>query len=85
MLKISLRNLQTSQVNNSRILRMKKAKFSGYYFYMNTNTYWVPGSIFMKIINLYDCLSVCLYVLCTNTYMYMCIYKYVLCIIYMYI
>ena len=30
-----LRNLQTSRVNNSRILRVKKTKFSRYYFYMN--------------------------------------------------
>ena len=33
----SLRNLQTSRANNSRILRIKNAKFSGYCFYMNTN------------------------------------------------
>ena len=32
-----LRNLQTSQANNSRILRIKNAKFSGHCFYMNTN------------------------------------------------
>ena len=32
-----LRDLQTLQANNSRILRIKIAKFSGYYFYMNTN------------------------------------------------
>ena len=32
-----LRNLQTSWANNSRILRIKNAKFSGYCFYMNTN------------------------------------------------
>ena len=39
MLKISLllRKLQTSRVNNSRILRIKNAKCSGYCFYMNTN------------------------------------------------
>ena len=36
MLKV-LRNLQTSPINNFRILRVKNAKFSGYYFYMNTN------------------------------------------------
>ena len=37
MLKISLlRNLETSRVNNSRILRIKNAKFSGHCFYMNT-------------------------------------------------
>ena len=42
MLKNSLflRNLQTSQENNSRILRMKDAKFSGHCcFYRNTNIY----------------------------------------------
>ena len=33
----NLRNLQTSQGNNSKILRIKNAKFLGYYFYMNTN------------------------------------------------
>ena len=32
-----LRNLQASRVNNSRILRIKIAKFSGYCFYVNTN------------------------------------------------
>ena len=32
-----LRNSQTSQVNNLRILRIKNAIFSGYCFYMNTN------------------------------------------------
>ena len=39
MLKISLllRNLQTSWVNNSAILSIKNAKFSGYSLYMNTN------------------------------------------------
>ena len=31
-----LRNLQNSRVNNSRILRIKNAKFSGKYYYMNT-------------------------------------------------
>ena len=39
MLTISLyflRNLQTSRANNLRILRIKNAKFSGYYFYKNT-------------------------------------------------
>ena len=30
-------NLQTSAINNSRILKSKTAKFSGYYFYINTN------------------------------------------------
>ena len=32
-----LRNLQTSQVKNSRNLRIKNVKFSGYCFYMNAN------------------------------------------------
>ena len=32
-----LRNLQTSRANNSRILTIKNAKFSGYCFYINTN------------------------------------------------
>ena len=32
-----LRHLETSRVNNSRILWIKKAKFSGYCFNMNTN------------------------------------------------
>ena len=30
-------NLQTSPANNSRILGIKNAKFSGYCFYMSTN------------------------------------------------
>ena len=29
--------MQTLRVNNSRILRTKNAKFSGYYFYLKTN------------------------------------------------
>ena len=29
--------LQTLRVSNSRILRIKNAKLSGYYFYMNLN------------------------------------------------
>ena len=32
-----LGNLRTSRANNSRILRIKNAKFSGYCFYMNAN------------------------------------------------
>ena len=32
-----LRNLQTSQTFNLKILRTKNVKFSGYWFYMNTN------------------------------------------------
>ena len=39
-LKISfIRYLQTSQANNLRFLRNKKAKLSGYHFCMNTNIY----------------------------------------------
>ena len=34
-----LRNLQTLRANNSRILRIKNAKFSGYCFYTYTNIY----------------------------------------------
>ena len=37
MLAYFLRNLQTSWVNNSGILRIKNVKFSGYCFCMNTN------------------------------------------------
>ena len=33
----SLRKIQTSQVNNSRILRIKIAKLLGYCFYVNPN------------------------------------------------
>ena len=32
-----LRKMQTSRVNNSSILRIKNAKFSGYYFYIHPN------------------------------------------------
>ena len=32
-----LRNIQTSRVNNSRILRIKNVKFSVYCFYMDPN------------------------------------------------
>ena len=35
-----LRNFQTSPANNSRILRIKIAKFSEYCFYTNTNIQW---------------------------------------------
>ena len=35
-----LRNLQTSQANNSIILRIKNAKFSGYCYYMNPNLHY---------------------------------------------
>ena len=35
-----LRNIRTSLVNNSRILRIKNAKCSGYYIYMSPNIYW---------------------------------------------
>ena len=34
---LGVRNLQTSRVNNSRILTIKNAKFSEYYFHMNTS------------------------------------------------
>ena len=34
-----LRNLRTLRINNSKILRVKNAKFSGYCFYINTNIY----------------------------------------------
>ena len=39
MLKSSLllKKIQTSRVNNSRILKIKNMKFSGYYFYSNKN------------------------------------------------
>ena len=39
MLQISLlfQNLPNSRINNSRILRIRNAKFAGYCFYMNTN------------------------------------------------
>ena len=59
MLEIRLlfRDLQTSQANNSRILRTKNARFSGYCFYMNTNIYRdirisisVPLSFKLKLI-----------------------------------
>ena len=36
---LNISNLQTSQANNSRILRIRNAKFSGYCFYMNTNMF----------------------------------------------
>ena len=35
-----LRNLQNSQADNSRILRIKNTKLSGYCFYMNTYIKW---------------------------------------------
>ena len=41
MLKLAyfLRKLQTLRVNNSRILTIKNEKSSGYYFYVNLNTW----------------------------------------------
>ena len=41
MLKISLlfKKIQTLRLNNSRILTIKNAKFSGYHFYINLNIY----------------------------------------------
>ena len=35
-----LRKIQTLRVNNSTILRIKNAKFSGYCFHMNPNIQW---------------------------------------------
>ena len=35
-----LRKIQTWRVNNSRILRIRNAKCSGYCFHMNPNTQW---------------------------------------------
>ena len=35
---VPLRNLQTSQANNSKIFRIQNAKFSGCCFHMNTKT-----------------------------------------------
>ena len=34
-----LGKIQTLQVNNSRIRKIKNAKFAGYYFFMNMNIY----------------------------------------------
>ena len=31
------KKIQTSLANNSRIFRIKNVKYSGYYFYINTN------------------------------------------------
>ena len=41
MLKSSLpfKKIQNLQENNSRVFRIKNAKFSGYYFCMNENKY----------------------------------------------
>ena len=41
MLKLTyfLRKVQTSRVNNSKILTISNAKFPGYHFYMNSNIY----------------------------------------------
>ena len=44
--------MQTLRVNNSRILTMKNAKLSGYYFYMNLNIWWdfqICIRIYLKI------------------------------------
>ena len=40
--------LQTSRANNSRILMIKNANFSGYCFYMNTNV-WVDFQICISV------------------------------------
>ena len=48
--------MQTSRVNNSRILRIKNAKFSEYCFYMNTNIqgdFQICISLPLKVINLF--------------------------------
>ena len=39
------KNLQISRTNNSRILKIKNAKFSGYCFYLNTN--WIKFQVQM--------------------------------------
>ena len=43
-----LRNLQTLRTNNSRIPRIKTAKFSWYCFYMNTNI-WGDFQICVRV------------------------------------
>ena len=43
----SLKNLQTSRANNSRIFWMKNANISGYFFDMNTNI-WGDFQIFIR-------------------------------------
>ena len=50
MLKIRLlfNHLQTLRVNNSRILRIKDVKFSGYCIYLNTNI-WVDFQICISV------------------------------------
>ena len=40
--------MQTLRVNNSRILRTKNAKFSGYYFYLNTDI-WGDFQIYISV------------------------------------
>ena len=39
-LPVSSSSYKNTKLNNSRILRIKNAKFSGCCFYMNTNIYW---------------------------------------------
>ena len=43
-----LRKIQTLPVNNSGILRIQNAKFSGYHFYMNTNI-WRDFQIWISV------------------------------------
>ena len=46
----SIRNLQALRANNSRIIRIKNAKFSAYCFYINTNMqgdFRICGSAFL--------------------------------------
>ena len=49
-----LRKIQTLRVNNSKILTIKNAKFSGYYFYLNSNIWWdfLPLTLAKKKLNI---------------------------------
>ena len=49
-----LRKIQTLRVNNSKILTIKNAKFSGYYFYLNSNIWWdfLPLTLAQKKLNI---------------------------------
>ena len=60
MLKNSLlfRNLQTSRANNSKILRIKNAKFSGHWFYMKTiilRDFQICISVPLKLVAVFSC------------------------------
>ena len=52
-----LRNLQISQANNSRILRIVNAKFSGYCFYMNTNREVFKSALVYLLVNVYKLIN----------------------------